>query len=226
VQALGRFFLCPPDGVRAAVLTTSGDHFSAGVDLNELQENNAFEGVEHSQSWRAPFNAIERGSIPVVAALRGAVIGGGLELALTTHIRVADTTAYYALPEGSRGIFVGGGGSVRLPRVIGVAAMMDLMLTGRVLDAAEGHARGVSQYLVDEGQAEAKAIELADRIGQNAPVSNFAVLQALPRIAEMGPDEGLFVESLMAGITGSTDEAHEMLQAFLSGRANKVNRTS
>lgn len=109
VKALGAFFGAPPSGVKAAVLTTSGEHFSAGLDLNELREASVFEGMLHSQAWHQPFASIEFGSIPVVAALRGAVIGGGLELALTTHIRVADPSAYYALPEGSRGIFVGGG---------------------------------------------------------------------------------------------------------------------
>ncbi len=84
---------------------------------------------------------------PVIAALKGAVIGGGLELACAAHIRVAEPSAYFALPEGQRGIFVGGGGSVRLPRLIGVARMTDMMLTGRVYSATEGASYGFSQYL-------------------------------------------------------------------------------
>src|SRR4029077_19977060 len=113
----------------------------------------------------------------------GAVVGGGLELAAAVHIRVAERSAYYALPEGSRGIFVGGGGSVRLPPLLGVARMMDMMLTGRTLNAEEGQAIGLSQYLVDNGAGLAKAIELAERIAGNAPFTNFAVthmLRALP----------------------------------------------
>ena len=157
-----------------------------------------------------------------MSVLRGAVIGGGLELALATHIRVAEPSAYYALPEGSRGIFVGGGASVRLPRVIGVHRMADMMLTGRVLDATAGLELGISQYLVGHDEGDDKAIELADRIAENNPVTNYAVLQALPRIAEMGPNEGLFVESLMAAISQGSDRAKELLDEFLAGRAAKV----
>lgn len=222
VEGLGRFFADPPQSVGAAVLTTSGDHFSAGVDLSELGEISVFENVHHSQSWARYFEMIEFGRLPVVAALRGAVIGGGLELALATHVRVADPTAFYALPEGTRGIFTGGGAAMRLPRVIGVAHMADMMLTGRVHDAESGHLLGITQYLVDEGQALDKAIEVAASAAANAPATNFAILQALPRIAEMGPAEGLLVESLMASIAGGTAEAKQRLEDFLAGRAGKV----
>ena len=90
VTELGAFFRRPPDQVAAAVLTTSADHFSAGLDLNELTEASAFDGLLHSRRWHAEFNAIERSSIPIVSALRGAVIGGGLEVAMLTHLRVAE----------------------------------------------------------------------------------------------------------------------------------------
>src|SRR5947199_18746 len=105
--------------------------------------------------------------------LHGAVVGGGLELAAACHVRVAEESAFYGLPEGQRGLFVGGGGSARVPRLIGVARMTDMMLTGRVYDASEGLAIGISQYLVDAGQGLAKAFELAGRIAANAPLSNF-----------------------------------------------------
>ncbi len=222
VRALGAFFGDPPAGVQAAVLTSSGENFSAGLDLSELTQTSVFDGVLHSRGWHAPLNEIQFGTVPVVSVLRGAVIGGGLELALATHIRVAEPSAYYALPEGSRGIFVGGGASVRLPRLIGVHRMADMMLTGRVLDATAGLDLGISQYLVDADDGFDRAVELATRIAENNPVTNFAVLQALPRIAEMGPNEGLFVESLMAAISQGSDRAKELLDDFLSGRAAKV----
>lgn len=222
VLALGAFFGDPPAGVLAAVLTTSSENFSAGLDLSELTQTSVFEGVVHSRTWHEPFNRIQLGTIPVVSVLRGAVIGGGLELALATHIRVAERSAYYALPEGSRGIFVGGGASVRLPRLIGVHRMADMMLTGRVFDAEAGLDLGISQYLVDVGEGFDRAFELATRIAENNPVTNFAVLQALPRIAEIGPNEGLFVESLMAAICQGSDRAKELLEEFLSGRAARV----
>ncbi|WP_269799835.1 MULTISPECIES: enoyl-CoA hydratase-related protein [Pseudofrankia] len=99
------------------------------------------------------------------------------------HLRVADRSAFYALPEGQRGLFLGGGGSVRLPGLIGVARVMDLMLTGRRLTADEGQAAGLTQYVVETGTVGTAALDLARKIARNAPQANFAVLQALPRIA-------------------------------------------
>ena len=101
-------FAALPKSVGCAVLTGSGDHFSAGLDLSEIRERDAVEGLHHSRSWHRILGNLEFGRIPVVAALHGAVVGGGLELASSCHIRVADDTAFFALPEGSRGIFVGG----------------------------------------------------------------------------------------------------------------------
>ncbi|RZJ09478.1 MAG: crotonase/enoyl-CoA hydratase family protein, partial [Rubrivivax sp.] len=163
-------------------------------------------------------------AVPVVVALHGAVVGGGLELAAAAHIRVADETAYFGLPEGQRGIFVGGGGSVRIPRLVGVACMTDMMLTGRVLDVNDAERRGLVQYVVPAGQAVTKAVELAERIAQNAPLSNFAVTQALPRIADMSPDNGLFMESLMAAIAQGDEAAKQRLQDFLQKRTPKVTK--
>src|SRR5216110_2750765 len=163
-----------PDGVGAVVIHGVGDHFSSGLDLSELTEHDATEGLRHSQMWHRVFDRIQYSRVPVIAALQGAVIGGGLELACAAHIRVAEPSAYFALPEGQRGIFVGGGGSVRLPRLIGVARMIDMMLTGRVYSATEGSAYGFSQYLTEEGNALAKAMELDTKVATNAPLTNFA----------------------------------------------------
>ena len=140
-----------------------GDHFSSGLDLSELTEHDATGGLLHSQMWHRVFDRIQYARVPVIAALRGAVIGGGLELACAAHIRVAEPSAYFALPEGQRGIFVGGGGSVRLPRLIGVSRMADMMLTGRVYSATEGRAYGFAQYLTEADSALPKAMELAGR---------------------------------------------------------------
>lgn len=211
-----------PADTRALVISGEGEHFCAGLDLSDLSERSVAEGVMHSRNWHVVMDALQFCKVPVVAALHGAVVGGGLELAAATHIRVADASTFYALPEGQRGIFVGGGGSARIPRLIGIAGMTDLMLTGRVLDAQEGERRGLSQYVVPAGQAVAKAIELAGRIAQNAPLSNFAVTQALPRIADLPQSDGLFMESLMAAIAQGDDAAKERLQAFLQKRAAKV----
>ncbi len=226
IQQLHTCFVNLPEGVGAAVVSGEGTHFCAGLDLSELVERDIGSGVLHSRMWHAAFDAIQFGKVPVVAALHGAVVGGGLELASACHIRVADASAYYGLPEGQRGIFVGGGGSARIPRLMGVARMTDLMMTGRVYDAQEGLAVGLSQYVVPEGQALAKALALAERIAGNAPISNFAVMHALPRIADQSQSEGLFTESLMAAVAESTPEAQTRLRAFLEGRAGKVVKAS
>lgn len=226
IQQLHTALLNLPDETRAVVISGEGAHFCAGLDLSELVERDIHSGVLHSRMWHAAFDAIQFGRVPVLAALHGAVVGGGLELASACHIRVADRSTYYGLPEGQRGIFVGGGGSARIPRLIGVARMTDLMMTGRVYDAEEGLAVGLSQYVVDEGQAVAKALELAERLAQNAPMSNFAVMHALPRIADQSQSEGLFTESLMAAVAESTPEAQTRLRDFLEGRAGKVVKSS
>jgi len=225
VLGLEAFFGAPPAGVRAVVLDAEGDHFSAGLDLSELVERDVLEGVQHSMMWHRAFARIESGSIPVIAVLKGAVIGGGLELASATHLRVAEPSAFYALPEGQHGLFVGGGGSVRVPRLIGAHRMADMMLTGRVLDAQEGQDAGISHYLTGPGEGLAKALELARNIATNSPVTNFAVLQALPRIAQANPAEGFLMESLMAAVAGGSDEAKTRMRAFLEGRAAKVQRS-
>src|SRR5437660_2850150 len=180
-----------PGEVGAVVIHGVGEHFSSGLDLSELTEQDATAGLIHSQMWHRVFDRIQYSRVPVIAALKGAVIGGGLELACAAHIRVAEPSAYYALPEGQRGIFVGGGGSVRLPRLIGVARMTDMMLTGRVYSATEGAAYGFSQYLTEDGNGLCEAMELAKRVARNAPWPKFAVLQALPMIAEANPQTRL-----------------------------------
>jgi len=156
--------------------------------------------------------------------LHGAVVGGGLELAAAAHVRVAERKTYYALPEGTRGIFVGGGGSVRIPRLIGISRMIDMMLTGHVLTDQEGQALSLSHYLVEPGEGLAKGIELATRIASNAFLTNFAVMHALPRIAEQDRASGYVMEGLMAAIAGGGEEAKARVKAFLEKRGPKVAR--
>ncbi len=225
IEGLRDVFQNLPVQARAAVIHGEGDHFCAGLDLSELKERDAGEGIHHSRSWHVALNAVEQGPVPVVAALHGAVVGGGLELASACHIRVADESTFFALPEGTRGIFVGGGGSVRIPKLIGAARMTDMMLTGRVYNAQDGERIGLSQYLVPTGGALAKAMELATRIATNAPLTNFALTHALPRIAEQPADHGLFTEALMASIAQAAPEAKARVRAFLDGKAAKVQKS-
>nr|WP_238589852.1 crotonase/enoyl-CoA hydratase family protein [Pseudonocardia sp. AL041005-10] len=153
VLGIEDFFARPPEGVRAVVLDAEGDHFCAGLDLSELGDRDVVAAMEHSRMWHRAFARLAEGRLPVVSVLKGAVVGGGLELASATHLRVAEDSTFYALPEGQHGLFVGGGGSVRVPRLIGVHRMTDMMLTGRVLDADEGHTLGLSHYRTGPGRA-------------------------------------------------------------------------
>jgi (methylthio)acryloyl-CoA hydratase len=221
ILAIHDCFSAIPDGVGAVVVHGIGGHFSAGLDLSELTERDATAGLIHSQMWHRVFDRIQYSRVPVIAALRGAVIGGGLELACAAHIRVAEPSAYYALPEGQRGIFVGGGGSVRIARLIGFARMQDMMLTGRVLKPDEAERYGAVQYVVPKGESLAKARALAAAICKNAPLTNFAVTNSLPRLQDMSYDDGIYFERMVSEFTRSP-ESVERVNQFLDKTAPRV----
>jgi len=224
VRELHTAFVNLPAEARVAVISGEGAHFCAGLDLSEVTEQSVADGIVHSRAWHAAFDQVQFGPVPVIAVLHGAVVGGGLELAAAAHLRVADSSAYFGLPEGQRGIFVGGSGSARIPRLIGVSRMADMMLTGRVLGAQEALAAGLVNYLEPEHGALAKAMALAQRVAANAPLSNYAVTQALPRIADMAQADGLFVESLMSAIAQGDEAAKQRVRDFLNKRAGKVEK--
>ena len=220
-DALEAFFASPPDGVHVAILRGAGDHFCAGLDLAEHEHRAPIEGVHHSRNWHRVTEMIEFGGLPVVSVLHGAVIGGGLEIATATHVRIADATAQFQLPEGRRGIFVGGGATVRVGRILGPDRMREMMLTGRSYGADEGVALGLAHYTVGAGEGMALAQDLARKIADNAPFSNYLMINALPRIADMSRSDGLFAESLATAMSQSSDGAREGLRAFLEKRPPK-----
>jgi enoyl-CoA hydratase/carnithine racemase len=204
---------------RAGVIFGHGAHFSAGLDLAEFAGvmKSSVERRRRRNRWLAPLDVIARGEIPYVVAMSGACIGGGLELAAAGHIRVADDTTFFALPEGQHGIFVGGGGSVRIQRLTGYARMADMMLTRRVLSAAEGERANLCQYVVPAGQALEKAKELAARIAENAPLTNWAVCSAMPRLNDASHEDGLFLEGLICTAVAS-QEGVDRVRAFVDKR--------
>lgn len=225
VLGLQHFFDSIPSEVQAVIMKGEGGNFCAGLDLNELQETNIAQSFHTSKIGQRLNDSVQFCRVPVISVLSGAVIGGGLELASATHVRVAETSAYFALPEGTRGIFLGSGGSVRLPRIIGASSVIEMMLTGRVLDSEEAHNRmKLTHYLVDEGAGFDKALALAEKIIKNAPLANFAVIQAIPRIVEQDPAGGLFTEMLMVGIAQDDDEAKRRLADFLVRKQGKVGK--
>ncbi len=204
-----------PESARVIVLAGEGNHFCAGLDLSEHQHRDPYAVTQHSQWWHRVFHRIEHGGVPVVAALHGAVIGGGLELAAATHVRVAEPDTLYQLPEGRHGIFVGGGASVRVAKIIGPGRMCEMMLTGRIVNAEEGQRLGLSHYLVGRRESRDKARELAQRIAQNAALANWAMVTAIDHIHDMASDQGLYVESLTAALTQTGPEVRERIAGFL-----------
>ena len=209
---------------KCGIIFGHGDNFCAGLDLRwaaESWKTGRSERLPFQFNRNTYFEAMARGNIPFIAALHGATLGGGLETAAAAHIRVADETTFFGLPEGTRGIFIGGGGSVRVARLIGFARMQDMMLTGRVLKADEAERYGIVQYVVPKGQQMAKAKELALKICKNAPLSNFAITNSLPRLQDMSYDDGLYFERMVAEYTRSP-ESITRLHQFLDKTAPRV----
>ena len=218
LAALDGFFAHPPEGLKVAILTGTAGHYCSGLDLSEHVARSAEEALFHSRNWHGVMDRIQFGRIPVVSAMFGAVIGGGLELAAATHVRIAEPSTIFQLPEGRRGIFVGGGASVRAGRILGADRLVEMMLTGRKYGADEGLGLGLCHYSVGAGEALGIARELAAKIAANAPLSNYFMVHALSRIEDMSKADGLFVESLAAAMSQTTPDAREGLAAFLEKR--------
>lgn len=212
------FFSAIPEGVRCVVMTGAGGHYCSGLDLSEHVARDAEGTMRHSRAWHAVMDKIQFSGTPVVSAMDGAVIGGGLELATSTHVRIAEPGVIFQLPEGRRGIFVGGGATARVGRILGPDRMTEMMLTGRKYGADEGVALGLAHYSVGEGEALAKARELAATIAENAQLCNYVMIHAISRIEDMAKQDGLFTESMCAALTQTSPDAMEGLRAFLEKR--------
>ena len=219
LDAIDTFFSSPPPDVKVAILTGAAGHYCSGLDLSEHVQRDAESTMRHSRNWHQVMERIQFGGLPVVSAMFGAVIGGGLEIAAATHVRIAEPSTIFQLPEGRRGIFVGGGATVRIGRILGADRMVEMMLTGRKYGGKEGLALGLAHYYVKEGEALVTARDIAGKIAKNAPLSNYIMIQALARIEDMPKADGLFTESLCAAITQTSPDAKEGLAAFLEKRS-------
>jgi enoyl-CoA hydratase/carnithine racemase len=224
VEELVRLFdAAPRSGVRAVVLAAAGDHFCAGLDLVEHHREDRSPAAfwQLCLRWHEAFNKMEYGGVPVIAALKGAVVGGGLELASSAHIRVADATTYFALPEGQRGLFTGGGATIRVSALVGKARMIDMMLTGRIYQGQETVDVGLCQYLVP-GASFDKAMELARVAARNLPLTNFAICSAVSHVQNMSALDAAYMEAAVAGIVNTQHDARERLEAFANKTAARV----
>ncbi|WP_323783055.1 crotonase/enoyl-CoA hydratase family protein [Thalassovita sp.] len=216
------FSTLPRMGARAVVLRAEGTHFCAGLDLVEHHdEDRRPEDFMHlCLRWHEAFNKMEYGGVPIIAALKGAVVGGGLELASSAHIRVADASTYFALPEGQRGLFTGGGATIRVADLVGKARMIDMMLTGRIYTQDEAIQVGLAQYLVED--SEAKAYEIARAAAENPPLSNFAICSAISHMQNMSALDAAYAESVVAGIVNTQPASRGRLEAFANKTAARV----
>ncbi|PIE15985.1 MAG: enoyl-CoA hydratase [Rhodobacterales bacterium] len=222
-QLVDFFSTAPGAGVRAVVLAGSGDHFCAGLDLIEHHkaDRSPADFMHVCLRWHEAFNKMEYGGVPVIAALQGAVVGGGLELASAAHIRVMDQTTYFALPEGQRGLFTGGGATIRVTDLIGKARMIDMMLTGRVYQGQEAVDLGLAQYIV-EGSSMDKAMQIAKAAVENLPLSNFAICSAVSHMQNMSALDAAYAEAVVAGVVNTQPDARARLAAFADKTAARV----
>lgn len=222
-ELVALFSALPKSGVRSVVLAAKGDHFCAGLDLVEHHQadRSPAEFMHLCLRWHEAFNKMEYGGVPVIAALTGAVVGGGLELASAAHVRVADASTYFALPEGQRGLFTGGGATIRVAGLVGKARMIDMMLTGRVYKGQEAIDVGLAQYLV-EGSSLDAALALARRAAQNLPLTNFAICSAISHMNNMSALDASYAEAVVAGIVNTQPAARERLDAFARGTGPRI----
>ena len=224
LQEIEDVFRKPPKGTRSFVLAAKGAHFCAGLDLREHydKDRTALEFMALSQTWHRAFDVIQFSGIPVIAALQGAVVGGGLELAAATHVRIAEASTFFALPEGQRGIFTGGGATVRLARIVTPARMVDMMLSARTYNAERGLDFGLCHEVVGAGEALSKAKALAAQVATHPPTTNFAIVTGIARINDMSATDGLFTESLLAMAVQTNPDIKERLEAFFSKKTKRL----
>jgi enoyl-CoA hydratase len=208
------------DDVRGVVLTGSGEKaFVAGADIAELAKMGPIEGVAVSRLGQEAFRFLETIGKPVIAAVNGFALGGGMELALACHLRVASEKAKFGLPEVKLGIIPGYGGTVRLPRIVGRGRALELILTGEMIDAAEAHRIGLVNRVAPAGAALTEARALMAKIIGNGPVALRLALESVEHGSDAALQEGLTLESSLFGLLATTTDMREGMTAFLDKRA-------
>jgi enoyl-CoA hydratase/carnithine racemase len=207
-------------GVRAVLITGTGRLFCAGADIKELAlVHTARQGFVLAQEGQALLSRIERLDLPVVAALNGTCLGGGLELAMACHVRLAAAGVMLGLPETKLGLIPGFGGTQRLARIIGPARAAELILTGEMMSAEQAFAWGLVNRVVPESQLMADARALAISIAEKSRPAIQAALRAIRSGLDSPMAEGLSREAELFGELCETPEKKEGIQAFLEKRA-------
>lgn len=207
------------DQVRGALVTGSGERaFVAGADIGELARMKPLEAVELSRLGQEVFRAIEQSRKPFVAAVNGFALGGGCELALACHLRIASTSARFGLPEVKLGILPGYGGTVRLPRLIGRGRALEMILTGEMIDAAEAHRIGLVNRVVRPEELAAEARTTLEKIVGNGPLAVGLAIESVNRGADLAVEDALAIEANLFGVLAATEDVREGMAAFLEKR--------
>jgi len=207
------------DSVRVVIVTGSGEKaFVAGADIGELSRMGPIDGVQVSRAGQTTFRMIETLPKPVIAAVNGFALGGGLELALACHMRIASSRAKFGLPEVKLGIIPGYGGTIRLPRLVGRGRALELMLTGEMIDAEEAYRIGLVNRIAEPAALLDTTRELARKIIANGPIAIALALESVDRGMSTTIDDALVLESNLFGLLASTEDMREGMSAFLEKR--------
>jgi enoyl-CoA hydratase len=222
-DAVQRFIADPAQG--ALIVTGSGEKsFISGADINELAVLDPRGAEEISRFGQRVVDRLEQSPKPVIAAINGYAFGGGCELALACHMRLASENAVLGLPEVSLGIIPGYGGTQRLPRLIGMGRALELILSGRRVKAEEAAALGLVNRIVPREQLLDETVKLAESMLKNGPLAVAASIEAVRRGVEMPLADALRLESSLFGILAASHDMHEGLKAFLEKRPAKFER--
>lgn len=225
LHALDSFFSDVPADVKVVILSGRGKHFCAGLDLTQKpQSSAALDMVERSRRWHSVTEKLRFSRVPIIVAMQGAVLGGGLEIAASCHVRVADESAFFGLPEAERGVFVGGGALVRVRTLIGAPRMTEMMLTNRQYPAADALRVGLCDYVVERGTSMSYAEKLAAGISARSSITNYFAIHATYYANDASDGAGLFLESVTSALVRTTPQAHEGLSAFAEKRPAKFDQ--
>src|SRR5271168_2184194 len=208
--------------VRGVILTGAGDKaFIAGADISELANVDAYDAEESSRFGQGVLDLIENLGKPVIAAINGFALGGGCETAMACTIRIAVEHARFGQPEVKLGLLPGGGGTQRLPRLVGKGRALQLILTGETISAQEAYRIGLVNEVVPAADLMARAETILKQILANAPIALKFSLQAVNKGLETAQSEGLALEASYFGICAATEDKKEGTSAFLEKRAPK-----
>lgn len=204
--------------LRAVILTAAGEAFCAGTDIGELAGLTETQAAELSKRGQQLCDTVESFPVPVIAAVNGIAAGGGCELALACHLRVASTHASFSLPETKLGLIPAYGGTQRLPTEIGVARALEAMVAGKVIDAASAFDSGLVNRVVEPEQLMSETISLATEIASLAPLAIRACLRAVTEGTKLPLEDGLALERELFASLFATEDAREGTRAFLDKR--------